>query len=177
MYFDSFGLDPVGVCGVKHLNSLIFTMLYLLGTSSIVATCYILTILFYQRLTKWIRETSSLLTVTEETQQTLIDTNHALSMMKWITIAPLFFVMPSITVETVLRFFPSLISVSITRLILSTFSFCSVLNPLVTIYFTKRYRRVLQKLVAKTRFTQFFYLLFTCKNQARVSTITRATEI
>jgi hypothetical protein len=65
---DKFGLDVMGVCGMENSKS---TYLLLCFLAALTLSGYVLTLIFYRKLDNWIRETSTQLFLTNDTQETI----------------------------------------------------------------------------------------------------------
>jgi hypothetical protein len=108
---------------------------------------YATSFIFYRKLSKWVEETSSLISISEQTQETLTITRNIMRMTKWLLFVPIVFYYPALSVEGLLRIFPNIVSVSTARIFMSTATLPHVVDPFVTMIFVQPYRKALLALI------------------------------
>jgi hypothetical protein len=147
LYYDKFGLDAMGCCGVTEIDTLFLWIYYLVFIGSPLFIAYAVTFIFYRKLDQWVRETSALMTMTSHTRESLTITRNVMRMIKWLLFVPIVCFYPAHTCETLLRIFPNFVSVGTARLFMITFSLPHVCDPIITLIFVKRYRMALVSLL------------------------------
>uniref|UniRef100_A0A914XHX3 G-protein coupled receptors family 1 profile domain-containing protein n=1 Tax=Plectus sambesii TaxID=2011161 RepID=A0A914XHX3_9BILA len=144
---DKFGLDRMGCCGVTDIDSVFLWTYYMIVIVGILFGAYTLMFIFYRKLGKWVKETSSLLTMSSVTRDTLMATRNLMRLLRWLLLLPVVVYYPALIVETILRVFPNAISVRTARYFLITVPLPHVCDPIVTLLFVKSYRTALFSLL------------------------------
>uniref|UniRef100_A0A914WA25 G protein-coupled receptor n=1 Tax=Plectus sambesii TaxID=2011161 RepID=A0A914WA25_9BILA len=142
---DMFGLDGMGVCGIMEIDTAFLWSYYMVVVVGILFGAYAITFTFYRKLGRW--ETSSLMTLSEHTRETLIITRNLMRMMKWVLFIPVVFYYPGLTIEAALRLSPGSVATRTARFFMITVPLPHVLDPLVTIFFMKSYRTAVMNLL------------------------------
>uniref|UniRef100_A0A914WIT0 G-protein coupled receptors family 1 profile domain-containing protein n=1 Tax=Plectus sambesii TaxID=2011161 RepID=A0A914WIT0_9BILA len=148
---DRMGLDSLGFCGVVEISSVLLWVYYLVFVISVLFGAYIVTFIFYRKLSAWVQETSSLMTATSHTNETLALTRNIMRMIKWLLFVPFVFYYPAVVVQMALRISPNLISVFTARIFVITLPVPHLVDPFVTLFFVKCYHRTLVELISKGR--------------------------
>uniref|UniRef100_A0A914X122 G-protein coupled receptors family 1 profile domain-containing protein n=1 Tax=Plectus sambesii TaxID=2011161 RepID=A0A914X122_9BILA len=156
---DRMGLDPMGFCGVVEIDSFLFWTYYLVFIGGVLFSAYIVTFIFYRKLSIWVQETSSMISATAQTNETLAVTRSIMRMIRWLLFVPFVFYYPALTVEMVMRISPNLISVLTARIFLITVPLPHIIDPFVTLLFVKCYRMSLIELTngGRTLFKRSVY--------------------
>jgi hypothetical protein len=154
IFQNKFGLDPLGCCGVTTIDSIPLWIYYMVFVMGPVFLCYGITFIFYGKLASWVKTTSAMMMITAQTRATLNATRDLMRMMKWVLFFPIFVYYPAPTCEYLMRLFPGIISVRTARIILLTAPLPHVLDPIVTVFFVKRYRTALRELLCGSKNAQ-----------------------
>jgi hypothetical protein len=149
----NFGLDVVGVCGIGKLDTIIPFVYYFMCVLVVLFASYLITLIFYRKLGNWVREKSSELSQNAHSRETLQVTRNLMRLMKWIMIFPLFVFTPASLITLLLRYNPKIVSVVIARIFVSSVPLCSIVNPIVTVIFVRKYRILLMRIIWNCRST------------------------
>uniref|UniRef100_A0A914XBN8 G-protein coupled receptors family 1 profile domain-containing protein n=1 Tax=Plectus sambesii TaxID=2011161 RepID=A0A914XBN8_9BILA len=144
---DRMGLDSLGFCGVVEINSVLLWAYYLVFVISVLFGAYIVTFIFYRKLSTWVQTTSSLMTATSHTNETLALTRNIMRMIRWLLFVPFVFYYPAVVVQMALRISPNLVSVFTARLFVITLPIPHLVDPFITLFFVKCYRTTLAELI------------------------------
>jgi hypothetical protein len=131
--------DPKYTFAKKTFQLISFFRIYFVAGVSFIFVLYSVTFHFYRKLGSWVQTTSSMMTMTSQTEETLTATRGLMRMMKWLLFQPVVFLYPALVMETLLRIFPGFISVRTARLFLITGPLPQIFNPIITMFFVKRY--------------------------------------
>lgn len=137
---DKFGLDRMGCCGIAEIDSAFLWIYYMVVIVGPLFVAYGVSLTFYRKLGRWVKETSSLMLITPETQETLIATRSMMRMLKWVLLVPVLFYYPGLTLEAVLRIVPDFATLRTARIFMITVPLPHVIDPVITLIFVKRYR-------------------------------------
>ena len=121
----------------------VFQVYYLVVVVGALFVAYAITFTFYRKLSKWVEETSSLISISEQTRETLTITRNVMRMIKWLLFVPVVFYYPALSVQGLLRIHPNIVSVSTARIFMSSATLANVVDPFVTMTFVKPYRKAL----------------------------------
>uniref|UniRef100_A0A914XRN7 G-protein coupled receptors family 1 profile domain-containing protein n=1 Tax=Plectus sambesii TaxID=2011161 RepID=A0A914XRN7_9BILA len=148
---DRMGLDSLGFCGIVEISSVLLWAYYLVFIIGVLFGAYIVTFIFYRKLSVWAQTASSTMTATSLTNETLALTRNIMRMIRWLLFVPFVFYYPAVVVQTALRISPNLVSVFTARIFVITLPLPHLIDPFVTLFFVKCYHRTLVELISKGR--------------------------
>uniref|UniRef100_A0A914UJA1 G-protein coupled receptors family 1 profile domain-containing protein n=1 Tax=Plectus sambesii TaxID=2011161 RepID=A0A914UJA1_9BILA len=137
---DKFGLDAIGCCGITEINSVFLWVYYLVNVVFFLFLAYVVSFVFYRKIGRWVKETSSASTLLPHTRDTLKVTRNLQRMIKWMLFVPVVFYYPALGVQAALRLSPGIVDLHAARLFMITVPLPHIIDPIITLIFVKCYR-------------------------------------
>uniref|UniRef100_A0A914UZL0 G-protein coupled receptors family 1 profile domain-containing protein n=1 Tax=Plectus sambesii TaxID=2011161 RepID=A0A914UZL0_9BILA len=156
LILDKFGLDPIGVCGITKMPSVFAVYYFILVPSSLLAL-----LVCYRKLECMVRRMSSqcqMANVTICAPNRMQDTKNLLKLLKWIALLPLVFALLPTIIEIGLRWNDQFVSIRTGRAVVALFPLSHLVNPFLTVRFSRTFRVLLHRAVVKSSFTNRFFL-------------------
>uniref|UniRef100_A0A914XC93 G-protein coupled receptors family 1 profile domain-containing protein n=1 Tax=Plectus sambesii TaxID=2011161 RepID=A0A914XC93_9BILA len=137
---DKFGLDAIGCCGITEISSVFLWVYYLVNVVFFLFLAYVVSFVFYRKIGRWVKETSSASTLLPHTRDTLKVTRNLQRMIKWMLLVPVVFYYPALGVQAALRLSPGIVDLHTARLFMITVPLPHIMDPIITLIFVKCYR-------------------------------------
>ena len=118
---DMFGLDLMGICGIKPAPSGSLLDIYYNFIVVIAMLAYIGVLVFYQLTKKRIDQLLHTMQPRDDESALCEHTKPMLQMIKWVVLVPLLLTVPTQTVALIARFDQHLVSISVRRILLACY--------------------------------------------------------